>query len=81
MKKPTKEIREANDKASIGFIEAGFNIFLMAVMFGGSAFLFQWAAIFVVLGITIHGLVRRGADATDWIAGKLPGNPFGTKKE
>ena len=75
----TKDVRDVNDTIAVGMFQTGGQLLIMAVVFGGSAFFLQWAVYFIAAGWAVHSIVRRGADAADWIGSKLPTNPF-TKK-
>jgi hypothetical protein len=76
MSLPTKDLRDANGSFVKGMLETSGNLFLLALLFGGSAFFLQWAFWFLAVGIAVHTTVKRGADAADWVYGKLPSNPF-----
>lgn len=73
---PTKDIRETNNSFALGMFGTGFDLLMLAVMFGGSAFFLQWAVWFFVVGWAATAIVRKGADAVDWVYGKLPANPL-----
>ena len=73
---PTRNIRQANNHLASEMASTGGSLLLLAVLFGGSAFFLQWGFWFILAGYAIHSVVRKGADATDWVIGKMPSNPF-----
>lgn len=72
----TKDVRGANREFAGGMFEVGGNLLMLALVFGGSAFLLQWAFWFIAVGVLVSKTIGKGADAADWAYSKLPGNPF-----
>jgi len=72
----TKEVRKTNRAFAWGMYGTGADLLLLALMIGGSGFLIQWGIWFILVGAIVSGVVRKGADATDWVYRKLPDNPF-----
>lgn len=52
--------------------ETGFNLLLLAIALGGSAFLVKWGIWFIVIGYLISTIIKSGADTYMYIS-KLVG--------
>lgn len=72
----TKDVRETNRAFALGMYGTGLDLLFLAVLIGGSGFLIQWGIWFILVGAIISGVVRKGADAADWVYSRLPNNPF-----